>query len=104
MTITDAPPASSIETIDSVVLDGALFFQPPPVLADLERYARVGVGVDVSVRIPTDGLAGSPLTGVSRMLVEAAAETRLRNALRAAGYLNVSRRVDGAAVVLAART
>jgi len=102
MTIIEAPTATlTDEATDTVVLDAALFFQPRSVIADLERYARAGV--DVSVSLPTDGLDGSPLTGVSRRLVEAAAETRLRNVLHAAGYQHISRRVDATAVVLDAR-
>ena len=102
MTITEAPTtAIPHKTTDTVVLDGALFFQPPSLIDQLERYAHAGL--DVSVRLPTDGLDASPLTGVSRTLVEAAAETSLRNVLHAAGYRHISRRVDTAAVVLDAR-
>ena len=102
MTITETPSAIfSAETTDARVLDGGLFFQPPPAIADLERYAHAGV--DVTVKLPTDGLDRSPLTGVSRVLVEATVETRLRNALHAAGYRRISRHVDTAAIVLDAR-
>jgi hypothetical protein len=93
-TVTDA-------TTDTVVFDGAPFFQPPPATDELERNAHAAV--DVTLTLPLDALDSDRLTGVSRTLVEAAIETRLRHALYAAGYRNISRRIDTAAVVLDAR-
>jgi hypothetical protein len=56
----------------------------------VRQHARDGV--DVVVTLPLDQLDNARLTGVSRMLFEASVETRLRQALHAADYRDVTRR------------
>jgi hypothetical protein len=93
MTITIATqPTASAEITDTVVLDGGLFFQPAPIIDQVRQHARDGVDVVVTLRLA--GLDQPRLTGVSRMLLAASVETRLRQALHAAGYRNVTRRRD----------
>jgi len=102
MTISYAcKPAGVAEIADVVVLDGSLFFQPLPVVAQARRYAHNGV--DLVVTMPLDGLA-TGLSGVSTTLLEASVETRLRDVLMAAGFAHVHRRHDvPGALVLDAR-
>ena len=91
MTITYASePIAAGENTDTVVLDGGLFFQPLPVVDQARQYARRGV--DIVVTLPLKQLDNPRLTGVSRMLLEASVEARLRDALHAAGYRRISRR------------
>ncbi len=91
MTITYASkPIAAGEITDTVVLDGGLFFQQLPVVDQARQYARKGV--DIMVTLPLEQLDNPRLTGVSRMLLEASVEARLRDALHAAGYRHISRR------------
>jgi hypothetical protein len=93
MTITSAPkPTAAGEKGDTVVLDGGLFLRRPPVVEDARRFAAVGI--DVVVSLSTETLDDRRLTGVTRMLLEAAVEMRLREALRAAGYRQIRRDRD----------
>ncbi len=98
MTITiESMPAPADVTTDTVVLDGGLFFQPLPVTNRARELARAGVGVAVTV--PLTGLDSSRLTGVTRTLLAASVESRLRQALLAAGFRHVERRADVAGAV-----
>jgi hypothetical protein len=93
MTITYAPkPSTTDEVSDTVVLDGGLFFQPMPVIDQARHYARDGI--DIVVTLPLLRLDNPRLTDVTRTLLEASVETRLRDALHAAGYRHISRRRD----------
>jgi hypothetical protein len=83
---------NGIATTDRVELSGGLFFQPSPVTQQALRLAADGV--DVVVSMPLAVLSNAPLTGVTRRLVEASLENRLRQALRNAGFTTVRRRGD----------
>jgi hypothetical protein len=82
----------------SIVLDGGLLFQPSAVVDQARELAAEGVPLIVSMSL--DVLDQAPLTGVSRKLIEASVESRLRQALHTAGYRSVTRRAVGGAIVL----
>ena len=86
---------------DTVVLDSSRFFEPRPDIEKICTFARGGA--DLVVTLPLGFFDGSPLTGVSRLLCQAWIEGRVHNALRAAGYRKISRRIDTNAVVLVAQ-
>ena len=69
-----------------------------PYLQLLERTSMSKIVAVVSMSL--DVLDRAPLTGVSRKLIEASAESRLRQALYAAGYRSVTRRPVVHSIVL----
>ncbi len=79
------------------MLDVRSLFQPSPVTDQLRRHARSGDRVSVS--IAAESLDVPQLTGVTQTLFIAFVETRIRNALYAAGYRHVTRRATPARVV-----
>ena len=87
---TEGQPIATGGITDGPVLGGSLFFQQPPIVDQAREYAREGV--DSVVTLPLGQLDDPRLTGVTRMLLEASAETRLRDALHAIGYRHISRR------------
>jgi hypothetical protein len=96
-TVTDDQSDGQVAS-EPMVLDGGLLFQPTRVVEHARQPAAVGVSLVVSMSL--DVLDRAPLTGVSRKLIEAAAESRLRQALYAAGYRSVIRRPVADAIVL----
>jgi hypothetical protein len=96
-TITD-DAADVAVAVGPIVLDGSLFFQPSPVVDEARRLAADGVPLTASISL--DVLDRRPLTGVSRKLIEASVESRLRQALHMAGYRSVTRRAVAGAIVL----
>jgi hypothetical protein len=103
MTITFATPtitdrADQPVAAELIVLDGGLLFQPSGVVEQSQRLAAEGVPLTVSMSL--DALDQAPLTGVSRKLIEAAVESRLRQALHTAGYCSVTRRAVAGVIVL----
>jgi hypothetical protein len=98
MTITETCAPTITNT---VVLDGSRLLEPRPIIEEIRALARHGA--DVTVNLPLDPFDRSPLTGVSRILCQAWVEDLVRNALRAAGYRNISRRVDSDTIVLVAQ-
>ena len=104
MTITFATHTTTDDEADGavaaepIVLDGSLFFQPSPVVQEARRLAAEGVPITVSISL--EDLDRAPLTGVSRQLIEASVDSRLRLALHAAGYHVVTRRAVVGAIVL----
>ena len=83
---------------EPVLLEVGLLFQPIRVVEQASQLAAVGVSLVVSMSL--DVLDRAPLTGVSRKLIEASAESRLRQALYAAGYRSVTRRPVVHSIVL----
>jgi hypothetical protein len=93
MTITLQPKQTNVtDTVEAVSLDGGLFFQPLPVVERARQLAWDGVNIVVT--LPLDRLDDPRLTGVTRQLLEASVESRLRSVLTAAGYHTISRRRD----------
>jgi hypothetical protein len=93
MTITLAPQHTKhTGTAGAVVLDGGLFFQPLPVAEQARQLASEGISMVVT--LPLGALDAPNITGVTRQLLEASVEGRLRSALTAAGYRTISRRRD----------
>ena len=98
MTITETYAPT---TTNTVILDGSRLLEPGPVIEEIRALARHGA--DIAVTLPVDPFINSPLTGVSQILCQAWIEHLARNALRAAGYRNISRRNDSDAIVLVAQ-
>jgi hypothetical protein len=95
-TVTDG--ADQPGAAELIVLDGGLLFQPSAVVEQAQGLADEGVPLTVSMSL--DALDQAPLTGVSRRLIDASVESRLRQALHTAGYRSVTRRAVGGAIVL----
>lgn len=95
-TITDGvdQPAAA----EFIVLDDGFLFQPSAVVERAHGLAAGGVPLTVSMSL--DVLDRAPLSGVSRRLIEASAESRLRQALHTAGYRFVTRRAVVGVIVL----
>jgi hypothetical protein len=96
-TITDRD-ADSPTAAEPITLDGGLLFQPSPVVEQARQLAAEGLPVTVSICLAV--LERAPLTGVSRWLLEASIENRLRQTLQAAGYRSVTRRAADDAIVV----
>src|SRR5262245_58386405 len=97
-THTSTDDASETAVAAPIVLDGGLLFQASRVIEQARPLAAEGVPLTAS--IPLDALDRAPLTGVTRKLIEASVENRLRQALCAAGYRWVTRRAVAGEIVL----
>ena len=98
MTITETCAPT---TTNTVILDGFRLLEPGPVIEEIRALTRHGA--DIVVTLPLDPFDGSPLTGVSRLLCQTWIEGLISNALRTAGYRNISRRIDSDTIMIVAQ-